>query len=328
MKVKDIKIGKFVNSRNMVAVAGILMLLAARIAFSRDEITYLTVDRGILFASPNVWIHDAWLTMVVNTALLLGTALMWMTVIQIFNPFRALTTLPASFFLMMMLAVPDLTDQLTTGSLLAAIMPICLALLWSAFSDENRLRHIFLLFTVISALAMTQYCFAVYLPVFIIGCVQMKIFSPRTVIACILGIVTPWWIVLGLGIASFDELHLPDMTGVFSALDTDDIVNLLLVAITTSIITIIAWFANIMKVISLNVNLRAFNGNIAFIGLFTIIAMCADYTNTTAYLPTLMMVASYQLSVLFGAANDNRNSGIALAVMGLYGVFYVIRIFV
>ena len=325
--MKAIKIGRFVNSRNMVAVTGILMLIAARVAFSAHEITYLRVDRGLLFPSPNVWLDGAWLTMVINTGLILATALVWITVLHVFNPFRALTYLPASFFLVMILSVPDLTDQLTTGSVLAAIMPGCFALLWSAFSNESRLRHIFLLFTILSALTMTQYCFAIYIPAFIIGCVQMKIMTPRTIIACVLGIVTPWWIVLGMGLAGFDQMHLPNMTGVLNALDTDGVVNLLMVCIITAILTLVVWFANVMKVISLNVSRRAYNGSIAMVGLFTIIALCADYTNTTAYVPTLMLVASYQLSVLLGSSNDNRNSIISLAVMAVYITFYIVRIF-
>lgn len=304
------------------------MLVAARIAFVRDEITYVTIDRGLLFPSPNLWISDHWLTMVVNTGLLLATALVWMFVIQVFNPFRALTNLPGTFFLIMVLSVPDIADQLTTGTILAALMPACMALLWSAFADEGRLRHIFLLFAILSGMTMTQYAFAVYIPAFIIGCAQMKIMSVRTIVACLLGLVTPWWIVIGTGIADFNELHLPDTTAFFAAFDTDGIVNLLLVSIGTGIITLVTWFVNIMKVITLNVNMRSYNGNIAMVGLFTIVAMCADFTNTSAYLPTLMLVASYQLSLLFGTSNDNRNTIVPLVIMAIYVAVYVVRIFV
>ena len=311
----------------MVAVAGIIMLLAARFAFQSGDIGYFTFNRGIIFPSPNLWIADHWLTMVVNTALVLMTALSWMFLIQLFNPFRAFTTLPASFYVIMIMAVPDLMDQLFTGTVLAAVIPLCLSLLWSSFADISRLRLIFLLFVILSALTMTQYCFAFYIPVFIIGCAQMKIFSLRTVLAIIFGIVTPWWIVLGSGLFDFNSLHAPEMTDFFKAFNLDGTLNIILASALTAVLFIVCWFANIMKVITLNANLRAFNGSISLIALFTLIAMMADFTNVAAYLPTLMLVTSYQASYSFGSAASSRSFIAPLVIMLAYIGVYIMRIF-
>lgn len=312
----------------MVAVAGILMLAAARIAFQRGEITYFLADRGIFFDSANLWISDHWVTMAVNTGLILATALCWLFMIQIFNPFRALTSLPASFFLIMMLSVPDITDQFYTGTLLAVVIPGCLALLWTSFANTTRLRHIFLLFVILSGLTMTQYCFAFYIPVFIIGCVQMKIFSLKTVIAIVIGLVTPWWIALGFGLIDTTEFHMPEMSGLFAAMDTERIVNIVLVTVTTAALLIVAWFANVMNVLNLNANLRAFNGSISIISVFTLIAIIADFNNAAIYLPTLMLLASYQLAFMFGKMSDNRRVFAVLSIMLLYVAFFATRILI
>lgn len=319
---------RFVNSRSMVAVAGVLLLVAARIAFQNHEVTYFVFDRGTIFKSANLWISDTWLTMAVNTALILATALLWMLVIQFFNPFRALTTLPASFFLLMMLSVPEIVDQLFTGSVLVAIMPLCLALLWSSFGDTTRLRHIFLLFALLSALSMTQYCYVVYIPVFLVGCVQMKIFSLRTITACMIGLITPWWIVFGLGIADPDSFHWPAAAGFFNSDDVDGTVNVVMVTLITSGLMITAWIANLMNVVALNANLRSYNGSISLISLVTLIAMLADFNNAVAYLPTLMLMASYQLAFMFEKSTDKRRFIPILAIMAVYAAVYVLRILV
>lgn len=326
MSVSDIT--RFVNSKSMVAVAGILMLAAARIAFQSDEVTYFAFDRGLVLRSANLWISSRWLTMVINTGLLLATALMWMLLVQFFNPFRAMTTLPASFFLIMMLSVPDLTDQLYTGTMLSAVLPVCLALLWSSFADIGRLRHIFLLFFILSGLAMTQYCFLIYIPVFIIGCVQMRLFSLRTVIACVVGLVTPWWIALGLGLVTPDDFHKPEMTGFFTTFDAGDILNVILVSTITLVLFVLAWIANLVNVIKLNVSLRAFNGSISLLAVFTVIAGLADFTNSAIYLPTLMLLTSYQLSFMFGWSNNPRRFIPILAIMGVYVALYVFRVLI
>ncbi len=309
----------------MVAVTGIIMLVAARVAFQTGEVTYFGFDHGIIFESANLWIPNRWLTMVINTAILLVTALSWMFIIQLFNPFRAMTTLPASFFLVMVASMPDIMDQVYTGTILAMSIVVCLPLLWSSFADVGRLRHIFLLFFILSALSMTRYCFAVYIPVFLLGCVQMKIMSLRTIIACLLGIITPWWIALGVGLIDPQAIRLPDFSRLFSVFDFEGTLNLILVSVTTVVLLVVSWCANFMKVLTLNANLRAFNGSISLIALFTLLAMVADFANAVAYLPTLMLVTSYELSYMFGTnPHDRRYVGI-LALMAVYLGFFVIR---
>lgn len=312
----------------MVALTGILMLAAARFAYQAGDVTYFTFDRGILFESANLWISDHWLTMVVNTALILVTALVWMTIIQLFNPFRSLTTLPASLFLIMALSVPDLTDQLFTGSILAATITVCVALLWSSYADIYRLRHIFLIFVILSTLTMTQYCFAIYIPVFIIGCAQMKIFSGRSLIACALGLVTPWWIVLGSGIVSPTEIHAPEIPEFFNTFDFDGTLNMILVSGVTGLLLVVSWFGNLMNVLTLNANLRAFNGSISMISVFTVLAMLADFTNAAAYLPTLMLMTSYQLSYMFGKSQDKNGFIAVISICLIYIAIYFTRIFI
>lgn len=310
----------------MVALTGVLMLVAARIAFQTEELNYFTFDRGIIFPSANLWISGHWLTMAVNTAIVVITALMWLMLVQIFNPFRSMTGLTASFFMVMMLSVPDIMDQLYTGTLLAAVMPVCLTLLWSSFDDPLQMRRICLIFILLSALSMTQYCFAVYIPVFILGCAQMKILKFRTVLVILIGVLTPWWIVFGLGLADFADFHLPEMPGFFNLHDIDATVNIMAVGGITILLLIIGWVGNVMRVITFNSNLRAFNGSIAMIGLFTIVAMFADFTNSLAYLPTLMTVCAYQLSFMLGRSSGNRGVIPALIIMTVYIGFFVLRL--
>lgn len=321
------EITRIVNSRGMVAVAGIIMLAVARIAYQAGDVTYIVDDRGLLFASPNLWFADPWLKMVFSTALTLATGLVWIIVIQFFNPFRALTTLPTSLFMIMMAATPDLLDQLYGGTLLCAAMVCCLALLWSAFADPGRMRHIFLLATLLSAMSMTQYCFVVYIPIFLLGCVQMKIFELRTVLAFVLGLITPWWIALGSGLMTFDDIHLPQWSGFFTSLDLDDTLHIIVVSVVTVIIFISVWPANMMKVLTLNANLRAFNGTVSLISLTTLLTMVADFTNAAAYLPVLYLVTAYQVAFLL-STKGNRSYVAVLCIGAVYIGLAALRLFV
>jgi len=316
-------INRFVNSRAMVAIVGTMMLVAARYAFQSGNVAYLTGDRGLLFESANLWIADRWLTMTLSTAVILGVGMAWMLMMQVFNPFRAMTTLGASFFMAMMAAIPDLLDQVSSGTLLVAAMPVCVTLLWTSFANPGRMRHVFLLFAVLSALTMTQYCFVIYIPVFIIGCVQMKIFSLRTVLATLLGLITPWWMVLGTGIVDIDAVHAPDFSALFTAVDITEALHIVVVVLITVTLAVAAWFANVMKVISFNVNLRAYNGSLTLITLATILAIFIDFTNALSYLPTLYLMTAYQLSHIFGSNRATRGFIPVLIIIVLYFGLYL-----
>lgn len=306
----------------MVALAGIIMLIAARWAFLHTELTYIDGNRGILFPSANLWISNHWLEMAVNTGAMLVTALGWMLIIQFFNPMRTLTSLPASFFLIMCAAIPDLLDQLFTGTPLVMAVVGCLGLLWSCYDDPTKLRRIFLIFAILSGLAMTQYVYAVYIPVFILGCIQMKIFSLRTMLACLFGLVTPWWIVLGSGLASFDSLHLPEISNFFYEFDFSDALQIVVVTAITCLLFMVCWTTNLMKVITLNANMRAFNGSLSLVSLFTITAIVADFNNAAAYLPLLYLVTSYQVSYSFASREGQRRYiGIILIFLTYIGLY-------
>lgn len=309
----------------MVALAGIIMLAAARIAFMYGDITYIEGDRGLVFPSVNLWVSDHWLEMAVNTGLLLVVSLGWMFVLQFFNPMRAMTSLPAAFFLIMSSSTPDLLDQLYTGTVLVMAMVACIALLWPTYSNVSGTRNIFLIFTILSSLTMTQYAYAIFIPVFVLGIVQMKIFSLRSVLAMLLGLFTPWWIVLGAGLADPADIHLPEFANFFTQFDNTDAIQLVIVTLATIVLLITAWTTNVMKVITLNANLRAFNGSLSMIALFTVFAIVADFTNAATYLPLLYLLTSYQLAYSFVSHQGRRSYIGIIFVMLIYIGFYIWR---
>ncbi len=309
----------------MVAIAGILMLIAARMAFMYGDVTYIEGDRGLVFPSVNLWVSNHWLEMTISTGMLLVTALGWMFVLQFFNPMRAMTSLPAAFFLLMSASTPDLLDQLYTGTVLVMAIVACVALLWPTFSDSSGMRNIFLIFTILSSLTMTQYAYAIFMPVFLLGIIQMKIFSLKTVLAMLLGIVTPWWIVLGADLVDPADIHFPEFANFFTQFDYTDAIQLVAVTLVTVVLFVTAWTTNVMKVITLNANLRAFNGSLSMLALFTILAVVADFTNAATYLPLLYLLTSYQLAYSFVSHQGRRSYIGIIFIMLIYIAFYIWR---
>ena len=146
---------------------------------------------------------------ILGIAATLLTALMMQLTNKSYNMLRSDTALPAALFTTLMLACPTLATTPGPGMLLAPAMTAGAYLLFSTYADPSTRRRIFLLFTCASALSFISPVFIYYLPVLLLGCVQMRIFDMRTLLAAGIGTITPPWILVGSGLVALDALPRP-----------------------------------------------------------------------------------------------------------------------
>ncbi len=233
-----------------------------------------------------------------------------------------MTTLYITFFAVMQLSEPDLSVTFYGGSLLVAVMPLCLMLLFGCYRAPNRTRSVFLIFMLLSGLSAFQYCFLVYLPVFLIGCAQMRILNARTLVAALLGCITPWWILFGFGVIGLQDIHLPSPGSLTARIDAGDIVSLVSVGLTV-LLVILSYVLNVLKAIAYNAQSRAINGSFATLTLFTILAIFLDFNNIASYIPLLNFCAAIQLAHFFSVHRAEK-SWIAIAsIMAVYIVLFI-----
>ena len=81
--------------------------------------------------------------------------------------------------------------------------------------------------------------------VFLLACVQMQVFNGRTLVAALIGIITPWWILLGFGIISPADIHLPVITSIFSVIDLNDTFLLLISVGFTAFLIVMSLVLNV-----------------------------------------------------------------------------------
>ena len=146
---------------------------------------------------------------------------------KVFNVLRSLTWLYIGLFAVMQMATPGLAAQFYTGTLLSVAVGAALMLLFSCYRNPRPSATCSPIFLGLSFLTATQYCFALYVPVFLIGRAQMRIFNGRTLTAAILGMVCPWGIAMGFGIIRPSDIHPPQFVSVLSVIDHHDTLVLL-----------------------------------------------------------------------------------------------------
>ena len=318
-------ITRFLHSRGGAALAIVIMIVATWLDYHAGRVTYIPGDKGFAVPSANDWISSPVTEMIVNLVIVGLIIVLSVYLNRAFNVLRAMTMLYVVFFAFFELATPNLLAQLTTSTVLCAVVLACMVLLYSCYGDTGRIRRVFLIFFFLSVAAASQYAFVVYIPLFLLGCAQMKILNLRTIGAASLGIVTPWWILLGFGLVSLGDLHRPRVVSIFDAINFNEAIALAVTVGLTVLLTLSAYMLTLLKSMTYNAKSRSFGSFIAVMTAMTIVAMVIDYTNITAYVTLLNFCAAYQLSHFFLLHKSEKSYIAVTIILAIYFVLYLWR---
>lgn len=315
-----LSVTRYLHSRFNAALALLVMMLCAWLAYSRGDMLDVPGDKGFALPSAIEWIHSPLLSFGANIAcnMLVIALMIWIN--RSYNFIKALTLIYVSFFAYMQLATPGLLDSFYSGTMLCVVLLLCIGLLFSCFGKRTpeSMRRVFLIFFLLSAGTATQYVYACYLPVFLVGCMQMRIFSLRMVLAALLGVVTPWCLMIGSGLVQPAELHWPEFVSIFSAIDKTETMALLLTVLLTVMLLFAGMTLTFFKILTYNARRRSYNGLLSVLSVFTVLAMMIDYTNIVTYVPALNICAAAAVSHFFAIHNTEKSY---IAILSLYVIY-------
>jgi hypothetical protein len=317
---------RILHSRGTALTVAALALVAAFVYFFSDSPMRLTGDKGLALPSANEWFSAPLADFAAAIAGMTACTLLMVLLCKVFNVLRSLTWLYIGLFAVMQMATPGLAVQFYTGTLLSVAVGAALMLLFSCYRNPRPSGHVFLIFLGLSFLTATQYCFALYVPVFLIGCAQMRIFNGRTLTAAILGMVCPWWIMMGFGIIRPSDIHLPQFVSVLSVIDHHDTLVLLVTVGLTALLTMLSFVLNVLRTIAYNARSRAINGVFALLSLTTIAAMCIDFRNMLSYIPLLNFCAALQVAHYFSTHRAEKSCFAIMAVIAAYVALFLCQI--
>lgn len=306
------------HSRWVLLIMAAALVVTAVLSVGHVVPAVSSADLGIALPGANLWIGDGHVSMWVNTLLTLGLAALMVTLNRTYNLLRTPTLMEATLFLLMSLSAPVLSDALNTGTMLTLVLLVCLFLLYSTYQTGYCRERIFLIFFLLSLATMTQYCYAVYIPVFIIGTAQMRIFSLKTVLATLMGLITPWFVALGCGIISFSELRFPDIPAAVATFSLAENFRLIASAGLSAVLLVVGWCLNFPRMIAYNAHLRAYNGTLSVLSLFTLLALCFDFTNMAAYAPVVFMCAAFYMGRFLATNSSPRSYIPIITIFSLY----------
>lgn len=313
---------RFLHSRFAAVLLGMAAVACAGVSYGAGDVIPITGSKGLWLASANLWLAPGVVSLLLNLLLCCGIALAMIILNKRFNLIHSTSVLFAGLFMVMQSALPSVAGQFYDGTLLCIAIMACSGILFAAFHEPGATRQVFLIFLLLTMCAFTQYAYVVYIPVFLIGCAQMRIVNGRTMTAALLGLITPIWILAGFGLIDIREITLPEFTNIFAAIRNRELLQMSVTTGVTVLLCIMTGAGCMLRTYSYNTNGRTFNGFIYVVSIITIVLVFIDYTNVATYLPTLNSCAAYHTGHFFAIYNRRLSYIGILAVIAIYAGLY------
>lgn len=324
MTRREQQIISFMQSRPMAVLLAVAATIMALAGLSPATAIPFAADRGLAIPSPNLWFGSTGFGAFLSFMLMAGCAALMIWLNARYSIVRNLSNTFAGLFMLMTAASPAVALEFQGSTLLAIVVTTAIALFYSAYNVPNRgSKRIFLSFALLSAGALCQYGFAVFIPVFIIGIGQMRALKLRTLLSMTLGCITPLWLWWCFS-PGFPSLSLPELTNPFEALPRADAIRFFVTVGLTLLVGLIIGGYNMIKIYSYNAKARALNGLLSLVGIATGAAMLIDWTNAPFYVALLNSCVAFQVGHFFNINSTLRVGYIVLlALIAFYAGVWI-----
>lgn len=292
-------INRFINSRVLTwltAVVGIVAAYAMLLFFGTPSVPLV---EGLFGGGLDHLLPSGILSWAVNMVVVFVAAVMlnWLNKTYVF--IREHTMMFVTVFLCATLSNPVVSTSLGTPTLLALALVVCTYVMFGTFQQRDSQSVAFLITMILTVCAMQSFVFALYIPVFIVGFFQMRIFTLRTLLAVLVGIVVPVWTATAFGWIDPAQVRLPDLLGGIATLRGGVDAGLLLQPMFMVAVGTIFGFSNALTLISYRQQLRAYNGFVNVMAVATVLFMVADVSHAEAYAVVANMLAAVQVAHFF-----------------------------
>ena len=207
---------EYFNGQPFMFLCALALIVATVVALSMGVQPPSAESTGLFFSIKGRLIEHGPLSAFINLACLFTTGGIMLALNKVFSYVRSVTHLFVSGFFLLQLANPAGLVSFNAGTLLCLLTTIAMLPLFASYQDRHAQRSIFLIFAILATGSMFHYGFLFLIPAFILGFLNMGVFNLKGVLAMLFGLVTPFWIVLGLSIAAPGSFTVPSIDGIWN----------------------------------------------------------------------------------------------------------------
>lgn len=304
-------------------LCALALMGAAAVALMTGVKPATSEGTGIFFSLRGTLIEAGPVSALINVAGILATGGIMLALNKVFSYVRSVTHLFVSAFFLLQVAHPSGLVSFNTGTLLCLVTALAIMPLFSSYQDRHSQRSIFLIFALIATGSMFHYGFLVLIPAFLLGFMNMGVFNLKGLLAMFFGLVTPFWIVLGLGIATPADFVMPQVDGVWNLAGKSRMT--LVLASLTALLGIVLAVMNLMTIMNYRMQTRVYNAFFVFVLAALLVALCLDFGNVAIYLPLLGLMVAVQVAHVhtLRATMQYRYVFILLFIAGCIGFFAI-----
>lgn len=285
-------INEYFNGRAFMVLCALALVAVTAAALVLGIEPAAVEGKGVFFSLQGTLIDAGMLSAGMNVLCLLLTGAIILALNKVYTFVRSMTHLFGSAFFLLQLAHPSGLVAFNAGTLLCMVAAITLMPLFASFQDGHAQRSIFLIFALVATGTMFHYGFLLLIPAYLLGFANMRALGLKGLLAMLFGLVTPFWIVLGLGIAAPSDAALPQW---FMREPPQTNLTVAL-AVATAVLGIVLAVMNLFTILNYRMQTRVYNIFLMILLVMAIIAACLDYHDLAVFLPLLNLMVALQVA--------------------------------
>lgn len=241
------------------------------------------------------------LSIFINITTIILTAVLFNKMAIQYRLIKENSLLPICFILLFLTLQPSLITYFSLPNIVTLMLGVAILILYSSYQDNQATEKCFII-GLLFAICGIFYARALYLlPIFIPGMMQMQIGSFKTFAALIIGLITPYWIIWGMGCADISQANIDALAITLQMpVFTTETLSVLFIAL----LGLFAGVCNLINAYNDNIKSRAMNGFINILSVYTCLIMIIDNSHYTAYYPLLCSCVALQLSYFFTSRQE------------------------
>ena len=287
-------INEYYNGKSFMLLCAMALVAVTAVSLSLGVEPSSIQGEGFFFSLRGTLIDRGPVSAAINLLCLLATGGIMLALNKVFTFVRSMTRLFVSAFFLLMLSNPSGLVSFNAGTLLCLITAVTLMPLFASFQDSHAQRSIFLIFALIATGTMFHYGFVALIPAFLLGFANMRVLD--------FGLVTPFWIVFGLGIVNPLAVHVPG----WLLMERPQLSLGLGMAAASVVLGIVLMAMNLFTVMNYRIQPRVYNIFLMILLVTVVIAACFDYHDLAVFLPLLNLMVAVQVAQAYTLATSFR----------------------
>lgn len=297
--MNDAKINDFFNGRTFAVMAAIALVVTAFIATTMGNVPPVDVGNGIFYDLSGTPFDVTVPTMLINVGLIVSIGMLTILLNKLYTFVKAYTFVGMAVFFLLEMALPMCSSALNIGTVLCLVLVLGALIMFSTYEDGHAQRRIFLVMCALGFGAMFNWAFVLLIIAFFLGFAYMRAMNWKGFLAVLIGLFTPFWIVLGLGLAKPSQFKLLELNGVWDTLEVEQVRAMIIWTVAVVTVTIILSAINLFKIYSYRLQLRVYNAFFLLVSLVSVIGMCVDYRDWLIFVPMLNLCLAIQVAHTF-----------------------------